>query len=132
MTRAVVAHPDATLRSGIRARLEADGYQVAEVDDGAALRAALAEGPAEVLVLDVALPGALSIHLIPELRADPATRELVILLVASIYDRHAWRRPARELHGADALVEPHRLDETLVPRLRARLEHRRSASGDAS
>ena len=132
MSRAVIAHPDATLRTGIRTRLEADGFQVVEADDGVALRAALAEGPAEVLVLDVALPDALAIHVIPELRADPATEALVILLVASIYDRHAWRRPARELHGADALVEPHRLDETLMPRLRARLEHRRSASGDAS
>jgi len=127
----VVAHPDAGLRGGVRTRLEAEGYEVVEVLDGAGLRDALAEDPASVLVLDVALDDALAIHLIPELRADPATRELVIGLVASIYDRHAWRRPARELHGADALVEPHRLDETLVPRLRARLEHRRAASGDA-
>jgi two-component system OmpR family response regulator len=129
---AVVAHPDAELRREIRTHLEGDGHRVVEVDDGDTLRQALAADHAEVLVLDVALPGALAIHLIPELRAAPETQALVILLVASIYDSHAWRRPARELHGADALVYPHRLDQTLLPRLRARLEAQGAAPGDPS
>lgn len=120
--RIVVADDETDVRELIAYRLGRSGYAVQEAADGAeALRLALADPP-DLLVLDVMMPKLDGYELTRRLRADPATRQVpVILLTARAQEADVSQGFA--VGADDYLRKPFNPDE-LVARVRAVLGRR--------
>ena len=77
----LIVEDDAPTREMYRAALMQSGYTVTGVDDGlAALRVIEARAP-DIIILDMALPRLGGRDVLRELRANPATRTLPIIIV---------------------------------------------------
>jgi two-component system phosphate regulon response regulator PhoB len=77
----LIAEDSSTVRRLVAARLAADGYEVLEAVDGEqALAAVRAEHP-DLLVLDKVMPKLDGFEVVRELRADPATRAVPIVML---------------------------------------------------
>jgi DNA-binding response OmpR family regulator len=68
MPRVLVVDDESQIRTVLRGYLEADGYEVAEVADGAAALAALRADPADLVLLDVMMPGIDGLEVLRQLR----------------------------------------------------------------
>jgi CheY-like chemotaxis protein len=112
---ALVVDDDVFLVSALAEILEDDGFDVQTATNGfSALRRAIAVRPS-VILLDVALPERSGTELLEDLRADPNTCELAIVLVTGFADRLT----EAELAEVDAVIsKPFDVDE-----LRATVQH---------
>lgn len=143
--RVVVGHevPSAA-RSAARA-LRAHGYAPVCVRSGEMALAACdpsMPAPPAALVLDVAIPGVLAFQVVEQLRANPQTATLPIILLASVFERTRYKRRPTNLYGANAYLELHHVPDKLGPsidmlrvagevppdRLQAPVERARAAS----
>ena len=81
--RLLLADDDRDIRDLVAFKLEQAGFEVRAVDDGLqALEAALADAP-DLLVLDVMMPGLSGVDVTRELRADPRTADVPIILLTA-------------------------------------------------
>ena len=77
----LIAEDSATIRRLVAARLTADGYHVLEAADGAeALTLARRESP-DLLVLDKVMPKLDGFEVVRELREDPQTKAMPIVML---------------------------------------------------
>ena len=110
--RVLVADDDPDMVTILRVNLEAEGYAVdAAVDGQAALDLARGTRP-DMIVLDVMMPRIDGIAVLTEMRSDPDTRDIpIVLLTAKSNDDDIW---AGWQAGADYyLTKPFQLDELL-------------------
>lgn len=101
------------------------GFQARGFEDGAAFQAALKEDQPELVILDVMLPGKDGVTLLRELKADPATRDLPVIM-ATAKGAEYDKIQSLDLGADDYLVKPFGVLE-LVSRVKAVL--RRCQSG---
>ncbi len=102
--------------------LGAQGFRVTAVEDGAGLRRVQAEDPADVVILDLMLPGEDGLTLLRDLRRRSALPVIMLTAVGGEPDRVA----GLELGADDYLPKPFTTRE-LLARLRAVL--RRAGGG---
>ena len=117
----LVVDDEQDIRDLVRFRLEHDGYRVITATDGeAALSLARAERP-DLCVLDVMMPKLSGLEVLAELRHDPATSAMrVILLTARGQDADVDR--GFELGAHDYMTKPFSPKE-LRRRVNAQLAH---------
>lgn len=111
--RILVADDDPVIRELLQFNLRAEGYAVEAVEDGiAACEFARTTSP-DLVVLDVMMPGCDGLTALRELRADPATAHLpVVLLTAKATDEEVWQGWEA---GADYyLTKPFDIDQLLT------------------
>lgn len=120
----LVADDDRDIRDLVTFKLEQAGYEVEAVDDGVmALEAALARRP-RLVVLDVMMPGLSGVDVTRELRADPRTADVpIILLTARAQESDVENGFAT---GADDYVVKPFSPRELVSRVQAVLARRSS------
>jgi DNA-binding response OmpR family regulator len=122
--RAMIADDDGLLRRLLRHRLEAHGFAVEEAEDGGQALARLREEALpDVLVLDAMMPGVDGFETLRQLRAEPATARLPVVMLT------ARREEADVVSGLslgadDYLVKPF-MPEELLLRIRRLVEARR-------
>ena len=92
-------------------RLKKAEYTVVSAGDGATGLAALRDGGADLVLLDISLPGKSGLEICREIKADPALRGIpVILFSASVENIEDHRRKA----GAEAfLIKPFETENLL-------------------
>ena len=79
MARLLLADDDANVRSVLRRMLERDGHEVRVARDGFEASKMFRESPADVMILDLYMPGQEGLETLLELRAEfPDTRVIVI------------------------------------------------------
>jgi DNA-binding response OmpR family regulator len=117
----LVVDDEQDIRDLVRFRLEHDGYRVITATDGeAGLSLARAERP-DLCVLDVMMPKRSGLEVLAELRQDPATAAMrVILLTARGQDADVDR--GFELGAHDYMTKPFSPKE-LRRRVNAQLSH---------
>jgi CheY-like chemotaxis protein len=71
------------------------------------------------VVLDAALPKMFGFQICELMKRNECLREIKVILVGAIHDQSRYRRPPKDLYGADAYTERHQLPESL----RAHLEN---------
>jgi CheY-like chemotaxis protein len=106
--RVVVAHDDDVVAGQVATALDAAGFAPVCVKDGRALLLALdpvLPAQAGAAVVDVGITGVLVFEVIERVRREPLTSTLPIVLLASVHARTRYKRPARRLYGADAVLE---------------------------
>lgn len=112
--RIVVVDDDVALRDLVESYLSANGYSVEGVGDGEALRASLAATPADLVVLDLMLPGDDGLTLLRELRARGGPP----VIIASARGDEIDRVIGLEVGADDYLAKPFGPRE-LLARVRA-------------
>ncbi|MDP2831822.1 MAG: response regulator [Pseudomonadota bacterium] len=123
--RILVVDDDIALRELVADYLGASGFQVEGVGDGAAFRASLARNGADLVVLDLMLPGEDGLSLLRWLRADGGPPAIIVSARGEEVDRVV----GLELGADDYLAKPFGPRE-LLARVRAVL--RRGAADSAA
>lgn len=125
-TRVAVIEDDADIAFTIRLNLEREGYSVAVFGNGHEGLLAVPAGGFEFLILDLNLPDLDGFTICRELRRNPATAKLPILMLTARTSEQD-RIMGLELGADDYLAKPFSIRE-LVARVAAIL--RRSQAGD--
>jgi two-component system, chemotaxis family, sensor kinase CheA len=115
----LVVDDTAMVRELERSILEEAGYRVRTAADGRAALAALDDGPADLVVTDVDMPGCDGLELTRAIRANPARAGLPVVVVTS-KDADTDRRQAMEA-GADAYLVKGDLDRRALLEVVGRL-----------
>jgi DNA-binding response OmpR family regulator len=74
-------HP--TMREAMRLILEHEGFDIRDAPDGAIALAMVREHPPDLMFLDLNIPGASGADVLAELKADPATRDVRVIVVTA-------------------------------------------------
>jgi DNA-binding response OmpR family regulator len=74
-------HP--TMREAMRLVLEHEGFVIREAADGAAALAMVREQPPDLMFLDLNIPGASGADVLQEVKADPATSDVRVIIVTA-------------------------------------------------
>jgi two-component system response regulator PrrA len=120
MGRVLIVDDDAAILRSLGRGLRLNGYRVTLADSGEAALEQLAAAPADVIVLDVSMPGISGTEVCRRLRADgDDTPVLMLSALDEVKDRVAGLQAGAD----DYLVKPFALQELLL-RLQALLRRR--------
>jgi CheY-like chemotaxis protein len=108
MARILLADDEAPVREFVRRALAAAGHEVVAVADGSEALAALAEGPFDLLLTDIVMPGIDGIAL--ALKAAKEQPALRIMLMSGYADERQRAHNLDELIR-DVVVKPFTLDQ---------------------
>jgi class 3 adenylate cyclase len=110
-------------RDMLARRLRRQGYEVRTAAGGRAALAALAESPVDLVLLDVMMPDLDGYAVLERLKADPARRDIPVLMISALDDLHSVVR-CIQLGAEDYLGKP--FDPVLLQaRIGACLEKKR-------
>ncbi|MGG5811606.1 response regulator [Falsiroseomonas sp. CW058] len=115
----IVCDDEPDLREAVAEYLTRRGFEVRGAGDGAALRRLLAERPADLVVLDIAMPGEDGLSVARALRADSDIGIVMLTAAGDVVDRVV----GLEVGADDYIAKPVDLRE-LLARLRAVLRRR--------
>lgn len=101
----LLVEDDGWLRPLLAELLADEGYRVIEVADGADVARLAAEQPPDAIVLDLRLPRKSGLEVLAELRANPATAEVPVLVLSGQVDELTRRILARRDQRADGVIE---------------------------
>lgn len=124
-TRILVVDDEPAMRRLLRTGLATQDYEVVEAPDGTAALAVLADGPLDLVVLDLGLPG---VHGLDLLRILRGRGDLTPVLVLSSRSDEAGKVQALDLGADDYVTKPFGMNE-LVARVRTALRHRLQGEG---
>ena len=116
---------DAGVRELMLYALRASGFEAEGFEDGSGLFSALSQGEPSLILLDIMLPGMDGIELLKNLRANPATAHIPVIM-ASAKGTEYDKVVGLDLGADDYLAKPFGMME-MVSRIRAVL--RRSTGG---
>jgi len=122
-THLLVVDDDARIRQMLARYFEEEGYRVTTVPDGTAMRARLAEGPVDLILLDVVLPGGEDGY---ALARDVRARSDVPIIMLTGRDDVMDRVVGLEIGADDYISKPFHLREVLA-RVRSVLRRRAGA-----
>jgi two-component system phosphate regulon response regulator PhoB len=80
---ALIAEDDRDIRELVTAKLTAAGYRVLACSNGSAALAATQEHQPDVALLDVMMPGISGIEIVTQLRKDPRTSSIPVILLTA-------------------------------------------------
>ena len=107
--RVLVGDDNEQMRHLLVELLQAEGYEVSQAGDTGQVLEQLAHSRADLLILDVQMPGGGGVEALRAIQADPACQSLPVLLLSGSVDLEVdWASRV----GADAqLTKPFRIDE---------------------
>jgi len=124
--RVLVVEDDEDIATLIRFRLTRDGFEIVHFDNGREALAWAQQHPADLIILDIKLPGIDGFELLQQLRQLPAYRSTpVIILTCMNQEQHVLR--GFELGADDYMVKPFSPVE-LSARVRRLLERHPAAA----
>ena len=106
----LVADDEPEIREMLREYLSSHGFQVTAVEDGAALRAHMAESPSDLVLLDIAMPGEDGISLARHLRETYRCGIIMVTASDTVVDRIV----GLEVGADDYVSKPFDLRELLA------------------
>jgi DNA-binding response OmpR family regulator len=127
MARILVVEDDADILELISMYLRKAGHVVDTLTDGAAAVARIRANPAELVILDLMLPGAGGFDICGALRNDPATARLPVIMLTARSDE-SDRVAGLELGADDYVTKPFSPKE-LVARVAALLRRTAPPAG---
>lgn len=114
MPHVLLIEDDALVRKLLEKRLVLAGWEVTALRDGSDLLARIAERPADLVLVDLGLPGADGLTLVERLRQQGVAAPILVLTAYELPHLHATVRGA----GANDLVQKPYDQEELVERMR--------------
>jgi two-component system phosphate regulon response regulator PhoB len=83
MVTVLLAEDDTDIRDLVTFKLRQQGYEVRAFEDGLSALASARDDPPDLAVLDITMPGMSGLDVCRELRADPATSDVPIILLTA-------------------------------------------------
>jgi len=102
----VVAHSDAALCKSVVDALESWGLEALAASDGVEAILAVQRALPRAVVLDAGLAKMYGFQVCELIKRNESLRSIRVVLVGAVYDATRYRRPPRELYGADLYLEP--------------------------
>ncbi|MGC2415869.1 MAG: response regulator transcription factor [Stellaceae bacterium] len=124
--KVLVVDDEPAIRRFLRTSLTAQGYHVAEAENGTAALEGLRRGPIDILVLDLGLPDINGFDIIERVRGQGSTVPIVVL---SSRTDETGKVKALDLGADDYVTKPFGIDE-LLARIRAAVRHRLQQEGE--
>jgi CheY-like chemotaxis protein len=90
----LIADDDQRNRVLLETLLRFEGYEVHSAESGQAALDALATEPADLVLLDLMMPGMDGFEVVRRLKADPATRRIPVMVVTALDDASSQARLA--------------------------------------
>jgi PleD family two-component response regulator len=119
----LVIDDDGVSRAMLQDLLQKQGHTVVPANDGASGLQAAAERPYDLILVDIVMPGMDGYEVVSALKADPALREVPVVMISSVSHMAGIVRAVR-LGAEDFIFKP--FDETLLRvRIEGCLERRR-------
>ena len=84
MATVLLAEDDADIRLLVTLRLKKAGHQIRAFGDGPSALAGAREHPPDLAVLDIMMPGMSGLEVCRELRKDPATAKIPVILLTAL------------------------------------------------
>ncbi|TWI29472.1 phosphate regulon transcriptional regulator PhoB [Paracoccus sulfuroxidans] len=122
----LVVEDEGAQREVLKYNLEAEGFQVVMAENGDEAMLLVAEEQPDLIVLDWMLPNVSGIEICRRVKADPATRQIPIIML-SARSEEGDRVRGLETGADDYVVKPYSVVE-LMARLRTQLRRTRPAS----
>ena len=126
LIRCLVVDDDPELLQSVCDYLRRFGFEAVAASSAAQMRACLAQGGIDVMILDVMLPDGDGLAICTQLRQQPATANLPVLMLTAQGDPHS-RVLGLELGADDYVAKPFEPRE-LVARIKAVLRRRAGPS----
>ena len=117
--KVLIAHGDSALLSEMERLVRDAGYIPVVSQDGIEAIVKASKELPFVAVLDVALPKEYGFDVCKKLKEIEYTKDIKVILVASVYDKKRYKRPPASLYGADEIIEDHELRELLIQKIEA-------------
>lgn len=114
MPHVLLIEDDALVRKLLEKRLVLAGWEVTALRDGRDLLARIAERPADMILIDLGLPGADGLTLVEQIRAQGVVAPILVLTAYELPHLHATVRGV----GANDLVQKPYDQEELIHRMR--------------
>lgn len=102
---ALIIEDDPQIARLLREILTLDGYEIAEIADGAMAAPAVRALRPDVALLDIGLPNVHGLDVLGEMRGDPATAGIPIVVVTAWWNEELDRR-ARGMGAASVIAKP--------------------------
>lgn len=109
-SRIAIVEDEPDLRDAVAEYLGANGYEVIALDNAAAMRAAMAEAPVDLAILDISMPGEDGLSLGRWLRSSFSMGIIYATAAGTPIDKVV----GLELGGDDYMVKPYELRELLA------------------
>lgn len=95
-------HP--TMRAAMKLILEHEGFDIREAPDGSSAIAMVTERLPDLMFLDLNIPGTSGVDVLTEIRANPKTRDLRVIVVTATGEE--GREYARSLGADEYFTKP--------------------------
>ena len=120
MKRILVAEDDPDVSGLVKTLLEAAGHEVRIAEDGEKALEAFRRDGADVVILDVLLPGRNGFQVAESIRAGEEGADVPIVMLSGVYRGPMYRTQARRRFGAvEYLEKPVEVDQLLAAILKA-------------
>jgi CheY-like chemotaxis protein len=114
----VVAHDGESVRVLIKGLLDEAGYETITASEGIEAMIAIEREKPFMVILDVALPRIYGFEICDRLKNNAESKDIKIILIASIYDKTRYKREPMSLYGADDYIEKHHIQDCIVDKVR--------------
>ncbi len=115
----LASHEDPAVLEKLKTILTADGYNVITAPDGIAAMVNATKELPFLAVLGVSIPKIYGFEVCRRLKGRTETKEMKVILIASIYDKNKYRRQPESFHGADDYLEAHEIETLLIGKIHA-------------
>jgi len=115
----LVSHEDPSVLEKLKTVLTADGYKVIIVSDGIAAMVKATKELPFLAVLGVSIPKIYGFEVCRRLKSRTETKEMKVILIASIYNQNKYRRQPESFHGADSYIEDYEIETLLIKKINA-------------
>lgn len=115
--RVLVAHESDALAEQIGSVLVTAGFSPLRAADGNQALRFLDKAVPPAAVVDVGLGPVMAFEVIEHTRKNPSLSDTKVVLVASVYNKTAYKRRPTKLYGADDYVEQHHIPDMLPSKL---------------
>ena len=113
----VVADDGDALLKMIDKMLTEAGYTVITAREGVDAMVAIEKEKPFMAILDVALPRIYGFEICDRIKNNEESKDMKVLLIASIFDKTAYKREPTSLYGADDYIEKHHIPDYLVKKV---------------
>ena len=101
----LIVDDDAALCAWLQTILRNEGYATRSVDSSEQMFSALEQATPDLLLLDILLPGMSGMEALRQLRQDPRTAKMPVILI-TVLDPKRYMRESFDLGADDFLVKP--------------------------
>lgn len=115
----LVAHEEQSIRERLKAILSSQGYKVLTVVDGIEAMVTATKELPSLVILGVSIPKIYGYEVTKRLKSRPETKNIKIILLASVYDARRYRREPSSLYNADDYIEEHMIESSLIEKINA-------------